>query len=416
LQVLFLLRKEYDIKVGAVHCHHGIRGKEADKDAAFAKEFCAQREIPFYYVEENVEKRAREEKMSVEEAGRQFRYDNFFQLMKQEKYNKLAVAHNANDRAETMLFHLARGTDLAGLSAMEPVRNLWENATLIRPLLGIDRDEIEAWLRKNQLTWRTDQTNLSDQYTRNKIRHHILPKLKEINAQAISHMGKTAQSIGEAVDYLKIQEKQACREILIENSREEEMAMDVGKLKKLHPYLQKVVLYRLLSEFSGGQKDISSVHIDLLKELLEGESGREISLAKQVKARKEYGRLILFRKQKKEMQDWEIRMEKVPYRGQEILKKKYTKFFDCGKIENELCFRFWQPGDYLYLREDGGRKKLNRYFIDEKIPSAQRGQIPVLADGSHIVWVVGYRISAYYKVTEQTEDILSVTIKEKTQE
>jgi tRNA(Ile)-lysidine synthase len=116
------------------------------------------------------------------------------------------------------------------------------------------------------------------------------------------------------------------------------------------------------------------------------------------------------------MTDWEMKTEKIPYDGQEILKKKYTKFFDCGKIENRLCLRFWQPGDYLYLREDGGRKKLNRYFIDEKIPSAQRGQIPVLADGSHIVWVVGYRISAYYKVTEQTEDILSVTIKEKTQE
>jgi tRNA(Ile)-lysidine synthase len=299
---------------------------------------------------------------------------------------------------------------------MEPIRKLWENAALIRPLLGIDRDEIEAWLRKNQLTWQTDQTNLSDQYTRNKIRHHILPKLKEINGQAVSHMGKTAQSIGEAVDYLKIQEEQACREILIASSQKQERVLDAEKLKRFHPYLQKAVLYRLLSEFSGGQKDISSVHIDLLKELLEGESGREISLAKQVRARKEYDRLILFREQTKEMPDWEMKTEKIPYSGQEILKKKYTKFFDCGKIKNELCLRFWQPGDYLYLREDGGRKKLNRYFIDEKIPSAQRGQIPVLADGSHIVWVVGYRISAYYKVTEQTEDILSVTIKEKTQE
>ena len=106
-------------------------------------------------------------------------------------------------------------------------------------------------------------------------------------------------------------------------------------------------------------------------------------------------------------------MEKIPYTGQEISKNEYTKHFDCAKILNELCLRFWQQGDYLYLKEDGGKKKLNRYFIDEKIPLEKRGQIPLLADGNHILWIVGHRISAYYKVTKQTKEILSVTIKNK---
>ena len=163
---------------------------------------------------------------------------------------------------------------------------------------------------------------------------------------------------------------------------------------------------------------MSFTHVSLLQELLDKEGPGQLTLVKGIRAVKEDGILIFYQEEEKKQircpenaSNIQLEMKEFPYRGEEISKKPYTKFFDCDKIKNRLCLRFWQPGDYLFLREDGGKKKLNRYFIDEKIPADQRGQIPLLADGDHIVWIVGYRISGYYKVSETTKRILSVTVK-----
>lgn len=424
LQVLFLLKEELQIELGAVHCHHGIRGETADEDARFTREFCALHQIPFFCVKEEVEIRARKQKISTEEAGRQFRYETFQKIMTEEGYGKLAVAHNANDRAETMLFHLARGTGLFGLASMEPIRELSKGLFLIRPLLSVERKEIEQWLRGKGLSWRTDETNLTDCYTRNRVRHHILPELEQINEQAVAHMGKTAQLIGEAVEYIKSQEAEAGTACMIQDAKIRErygqsaIGVKTDVLFSLHPYLQKSLLYQWLAKMSGQKKKLSFTHVSLLQELLDKEGPGQLTLVKGVRAVKEEGILVFYREEEKKQircpenaSSIQLEMKEFPYRGEEISKKPYTKFFDCDKIKNRLCLRFWQPGDYLFLREDGGKKKLNRYFIDEKIPADQRGQIPLLADGDHIVWIVGYRISGYYKVSEATKRILSVTVK-----
>lgn len=434
-EILYLLQKEYRISVMAVHCHHGIRGKEADEDALFAQNFCEERKIPFFCVEENVEEKARREKLSTEEAGRKFRYETFLRLMEKEGCNKLAVAHNANDRAETMLFHLARGTGLSGLSSMEAVRSLSKDRILIRPLLRVERSQIEEWLLERGLAFRTDKTNLSDLYTRNQIRHHILPEMTKINGQAVLHMGHTAEDVGEALAYLKFQEKQAEKLCLIEE-KEKKITVAIGELQGLHPYLIKSLLYHWLAKVSGGKKDLERIHVSLLLELAQGVSGRSLSLPGNICVKKEYNKLIFCREEKnlspknrekeagqiqidftgdrewKEQNLW-LNVQKFSWKDREILKKKYTKFFDCDKIKDRLRLRFWQPGDYIYLREDGGKKKLNRFFIDQKIPKEQRDRIPLLADGDHILWIVGYRISAYYKVTAETKNIVSITIKNK---
>lgn len=419
LQVLFLLKEEYQIQIAAVHCHHKIRETGADEDAAFSRAFCEERKIPFFYREEEVKKRAVKNKLSVEEAGRQFRYETFEMIMKEEGFHKIAVAHHANDRAETMLFHLVRGTDLRGLASMEPIRKFSDGKILIRPLLEIQRAEIEQWLLLRGQKWRTDETNLSDVYTRNRIRHFVLPELEQLNSQAVLHMGRTAGVIGEAMDFLDQIEKEAEKEVLIHEKNQS--TLNISKWKKYHPYLQKQLLYQCLVQFAGQKKDVTAVHVELLQELADGSSGRKLSLLKGICAKKEYENLILFREAKEVEQSneeipLELEMKKFSYNGQEISKKKYTKFFDCDKIKNNLRLRFWHPGDYLFLREDGGKKKLNRIFIDEKIPESERKKIPLLADGNHILWMVGYRMSAYYKVTEKTKEILSITIKEKEKE
>lgn len=417
-QILYELSEQYKLTLGAIYCHHGIRGEEADEDGRFVKAFCQERGIAFYEAEERVEERARRNRQSVEEAGREFRYECFQRVMQEEGYQTLALAHHADDRAETMLFHLARGTGIAGLCSMEPVRPFGQKRRLIRPLLWVKKSRIEGWLMEKQLSWRIDHTNLSDQYTRNRIRHHIIPEMGKVNDRAVEHMGETADAMSEISSYLKEEEEKVYERAVRE--QDNQITVSVEVLEGVHGYLQKAVLYRCLAEMAGGRKDVTSGHVAQLLDLAKGNAGRKGTFFKGIQVRRTYESLVFSKKeemQTEEMADFDenldYEMRKFPYTGQEILKNEYTKQFDCAKIQNGLCFRFWQQGDYLFLREDGGRKKLSRYFIDAKIPPEQREKILLLADGSHILWIVGYRISAYYKVTDQTETILEVTIKNK---
>ena len=418
-QILYELSDQYELKLAALCCHHGLRGEEADRDVAFAEEFCRQRKIQFYKRYENVEERALKKHISIEEAGREFRYETFRDVMEKEDYKKLAVAHNADDRAETMLFHLSRGTGIAGLCTMDPIRLFYGDRLLIRPLLWTKKSEIEKWLTKQQITWRVDETNQEDLYTRNRIRHHVIPQLCQVNERAVEHMGETAQQLNEICSYLKEEENRIYENAVEKNGTS--IIIFPDRLKMVHPYMKKAVLYRSLCILAEGSRDVTSAHVKILMDLLLGETGREAYFIKGIRARREYDRLLLYRdsgnpavlSEKKEENGSriELEMEKYPYTGQEISKNEYTKYFDCDKIQSKLCLRFWQEGDYFFLREDGGKKKLNRYFIDHKIPVEERCQIPLLADGNHILWIVGHRISAYYKVTETTKTILKVTAK-----
>jgi len=421
-QVLYEFRQEYDLKLAAVCCHHGLRGEEADRDVLFVEDFCKERNITFYKAYEDVKERAEKKKLSMEEAGREYRYETFRRIMEKNQYCKLAIAHNADDRAETMLFHLARGTGLSGLCTMEPVREFFAGHWLIRPLLWTKKADIEVWLKEKGIGWRLDGSNDENIYTRNRIRHFVLPELKKVNDRAVEHMGETAQQLSEVSSYLKEEEQRLYDRTVREEKGEK--ILSASLLKEQHSYMKKAILYRCLYEMAEGRKDISLAHVRILLDLLEGETGREAHFIKGIRARKEYDKLILFRGLKKTerkaetekeepLGQMELWMKKYPYTGQEISKNEYTKQFDCDKILNELCLRTWQEGDFLYLKEDGGKKKLGRYFIDQKIPVEKRGQIPLLADGNHILWIVGHRISAYYKVTEKTKDVLEVTIKNK---
>lgn len=429
LQMLYLLRNTLSLKIGAVYCNHGIRREEAVEDGRFVEAFCKERQISYYEAFQNVTKRAKDEKLTVEEAGRQFRYETFARIMEEDGYDKVAVAHNANDRAETMLFHLARGTGISGLCTMDSMRSFSEGKMLIRPLLFTQRKDIEAWLLKQGLSWRTDCTNFMDIYTRNQIRHKILPMMEKINEKAVVHMCETAEKLKEASDYLKEEEDKIWTECVKWLEKERKAIIDLSVLEKYHDYMIKTLLYRVLSEVMGTKKDIATVHVDMLFDLYKGGSGREVSLGKQVYGYKKYDELIVFFKkndtandqkwkgstviEKTTLEKLKLQTEIIDFTGQEISKNEYTKCFDCDKIKNSVVLRCWQEGDYIFLKEDGGRKKLNRYFIDEKIPPEKRRQIPLLADGAHVMWIVGHRISAYYKVTEQTRRVFVASVENK---
>ena len=403
--LLFLLleyRKRMPVGLTVVHVNHGIRGEAADEDAAFVRRLCEENDVPFRLVSVDVPAFAAREKCSEEDAGRRLRYRAFRETMEELGGNKIAVAHNAQDRAETMLLHLFRGSGLKGLCGIEPIRG-----SIIRPLLCLERDEIEDYLKDCGICWQNDHTNEEDEYTRNRIRHHIRP------LAVVSHMCQTADILSETEDYLRQQTDAALRGCV--TRRKERLEISADDFLKYHPALRKRILLRLLEEISPTGKDISALHVGDALALLEQEGNRSIDLPYDICVRREYGLVFIYRKGKMEQRE----LPELDYseifliNGEEVPKNKYTKWFDYAKMKESPTLRFRQTGDYLTLSDGKGgiiHKSLKDYMVTEKISRELRDRIPVLAEGSHVIWLIGYRISEYYKVDSNTKHVLQVRL------
>ncbi len=210
LALLVRLREEYGWQIAAVHVNHRIR-EEAEEDAAYVRGLCKEWNVPFFLKEEDVKKKAGEWHMSLEEAGRKVRYQAFAEAAEQFGADRVAVAHNRSDRAETLLFHLFRGTGLKGMGSIRPVRG-----SIIRPLLDTGREEIEEWLKKNGISWRTDATNESDDYTRNRIRRRVIPYVEEeICGEAGLHLARAAGLLAQVSDYMDGQARARLQDCLV---------------------------------------------------------------------------------------------------------------------------------------------------------------------------------------------------------
>ena len=497
LLILQVISGKMPLSLCAVHVEHGIRGQEALEDTAFCRQLCETRGIPFREVHCDVPGMARREGLSLEEAGRKARYETFARVREEWGGTKIAVAHHREDQAETLLLHLFRGTHLAGMQGMRP-----RQGVIIRPLLDVSREEIEAWLCAQGVFWRTDSTNLTDDYARNRVRHRILPEARQINAAATAHLAEACDAIGEVMDYMeaeaerlyrlcrikrpmdaqtdrivadKFQElerttddemskqedgKQSltgvdCRtkQKEIENNQlesQEGVTLNVNILAAAPPVLARFVLKKAYTDCCGQCKDVGAVHYAALMGLLAGETGKQLDLPHGVRAEKNYDRLTLYTtKQQENRRDnsWRASTEPITEgapeyslpiqeaatapdavsqtiflpdgsqltfsledfkKGTGIPIKTYTKWLDYDTIKRSLVLRHRRPGDYLIINDQGGRKKLKDYFIDEKIERRERDRLWLLADGSHVLWVIGGRMSAACRVTERTEKVLKI--------
>ena len=411
----------------AVHVHHGIRGAEADRDEAFAQKLCESLSVPLCVAYCHVPAYAAEHGLSEEEAGRILRYQvlekeagKWEQELPAGSRVKIALAHHRDDNAETILHHLLRGSGLTGLAGIRPVQG-----RRIRPLLCVGREEIRAYLEAGHISWCVDSTNQSPDYTRNRIRSQVLPLLKTaVNEQAEEHILQAGQIIGQADAYLRQQAEEIWQEAVC--GREEDLAAIPLTAFARQPEILKTYLIRhMLDQLHPGWKDIGSRHFTAIAELAGKPVGSRLDLPGGLMARTGYETLEIVRKAEREVSvktesgaDGEIHgRQTVPelhmtvfsrQKDQEIPKNQYTKWFDYDKIKGTLSVRTRRTGDYLIL-PSGGSKTIARYMIDEKIPKEKREQILLLAEGSHVLWVVGFRISEYYKIEEHTENILQVT-------
>lgn len=433
--LLLLLRARVwlPMELSVVHVHHGIRGEEADADAQAVAAFCRDRGISCRVFEEDVPGIARRSGMSEEEAGREVRR----RILKEERERRkeeracrevwVALAHHREDQAETVLMHLVRGSGLHGLGGMS-----CRDGYRIRPLLWAHREEIENYLTEEGVIWREDATNASDAYTRNRIRHHLLPWMREhLNPAAAEHLAETAEELREADQYLETM----ALSWLSDHQQEDlpgELRLPAGDLEALHPALRRRVLWEALCSMAGRRKDIGRVHVGILEDLLKGHAGRRADLPYGLTAGKHSRELFIRNgageKEKGDGLSEEVCIslregERITFRtadgiqysisvfarenGQKIPEKRYTKWMDYDRMGQNIVLRHKQTGDVIELA-GVGEKKLGRYMIDAGIPREERGRIPLLADGNRILWIIGYRLGAGTMIRDDTKTVLEV--------
>lgn len=462
LLVLQILKQEYELDLFAVHINHGIR-EEAGRDAEYARALSESHGITFYLFEADIPAMAKEQGVSEEEMGRIYRYRCFQDVMNQVGAEKLAVAHHMDDQAETVLFHLIRGSRLAGMEGIHPVTELWseqgkadgtENVSsatgevkkIIRPLLSCRKEELVQWLQEQNVTWMEDCTNADNSYSRNCIRNQVLPALGQVNAQAVRHIAEFSEEMSgykvffqHVVDAYLEKELRVTEEGVCETNRNHLLQQD--------EILAKAVLYEMLTRVCGRKKDIGSVHVQAVYDLLDKQSGKKVMLPYEMTAELSY-EMLKIRKSLEMVENLatcDIQMDLSKMVQQEKLecsfqlpdgrrlkahlylknqcqekqwknlineaansKNNYTKFFECDTMKFALRVRFCEPDDYFVMNEKGARKKLSRYFIDEKIPTGQRNKILVLAENSNVLWIIGRRRCEEYKVTDQSSMILKL--------
>ncbi|MBO7401474.1 MAG: tRNA lysidine(34) synthetase TilS [Lachnospiraceae bacterium] len=433
---LLLIMKEleahFGVKLHAVHVNHGLRGEDSDRDEAFTKALCERLGVPFEVYREDVAAVSDREGLSLEEAGRKVRYAAFEAAAAKIHANRIAVAHHMDDNAETVIFRIARGTGLKGLAGMHPKRELTEGITLIRPMLSVSRGEIEAWLESRHQAYCTDLTNFEDEYSRNAIRNRVLPSLEDINSGASENICALAEAAAAADEYLgRAAEEKYGR--LVEFGRTGE-TMLVRIPKDPEPVLFERILRNTLFKVAKHEKDITSTHIRLIAELAQKQTGSRLSLPYGVTAEKSYD-CIVFKREADKAASHLPKLEEVviPMSGLEdgpvtaefpgfgtfefelfngkcssFSKEDYTKFFDYDKITCNPVLRTPREGDSVVISPEGGRKPLKKLFSDLKISKEDREAIPVIAEGSNVLWIPGIRTGENRRVDNNTGRILKI--------
>ena len=424
LDVLCDMRRDWQLEVSAVHVHHGLRGESADRDEAYVRHFCEERQVFCRVYHERVDRLAREQGKSVEEAGRDIRYFRLEQWRRQWGGDCIAVAHHRDDQAETVLFQLVRGSGLKGAGGIRPV-----NGRVIRPLLCVGRREIERYLAKREISWCEDETNAETDYTRNCIRQQILPLLEgRVNSRAAAHLAAAALEFREAEAYAADAERRLYP-AYVESSCGRRTVSE--QLLNEAPFMGRRILYRALQETGGSARDLSADHIKILADLLSGSCGRRADLPYGVKAWKEAGRLVLVsRDREKIMQSGDNAGKCIPLtvpgtffvdgkrftfrilQGNPVNfpRKKYTKWLDCDRISGSLVLRRRRPGDRIAIDAAGHHKKLKDFLIDCKIPRHQRDMLWLVADDREVLWIIGERMSAACQITGSTRRVLEIEI------
>jgi len=398
------LLKAAGYNFGIAHCNFQLRGAEATRDEDFCRQLAATLDVPFYITHFETSKYAAENKISIQMAARNLRYQWFEQVKQTEGYTVISLAHHQNDTIETILLNLTRGTGIAGLHGILP-----KNGDLVRPLLFLSRDEIAKLITDNRLKYVEDSSNSSTKYARNKLRHEVIPKLKELNPALENTFENNLRHFREMEILLEERVRELKRNVLTIN--DDETHITIAAVKKLHP--QHLLLYKLLQEYGFNETTVEDIIGSLDKH-----SGRIFaSNTHQLVLDRDH--LIIGRHQKAENQSIKLKPDShsINFNGYKltvlhddtpliVADNPMATAVDAALLQYPLTVRSWGQSDYFYPLGMKTRKKLSDFFIGQKVPVTQKKQIPLLVNGNgDIIWIGGYRLDNRYRVTDKTKKV-----------
>lgn len=389
LHSLWSLRDELGITVNAAHLNHSIRGDEADRDQNFAKAFCDSLGVELFCEKINVPEYAEKKRLSLELAAREVRYD----FLNRVATGKIATAHTATDNLETVIFNLTRGTAIKGLCGIPPVRE-----RIIRPLIFCTRNDIETYCKNNNLLFVTDSTNLSDDYSRNKIRHNVLPFLKELNPNVEKSVMRTAVSLSE---------DNGCLETMAEAELYrlcDEDCLSVSGFDTIQKSVAKRVIKKYFS-LCFCDVTLENHHINEIYEKCLLKSGGKVNLPQDIYAIVNNNALF-FSCGTENSAEFKVKITKI-----KIVNNLFSNnMLDCDKIVGELVVRTRLEGDKIRLKNRGLTKSLKKLFTEHKIPLNVRNTLPVIADDLGVVWVHNIGVSQRCAVNDNSKNAYVIDV------
>lgn len=441
LRVLCLLRDKYKLTIHAVHVNHGIRGNEAKRDEEFSLKLANECGVSCHVVHADIPALAIKWKMTEEEAGRKVRYEEFAKASESLNCKLLAVAHHANDQAETVLFRMCRGTGIKGMCGMLPKRD-----NIIRPLLCVTKGEIYDFLNDIEQNYVEDNTNTCIEYDRNRIRENVIPELEHINSQSVAHICAMADRLLDVKKWFDQECDKAFANIVTVNPTHTAAVINTEKLCECQQVAATEVIRKTIGQLTKSMKDIEDRHIKLIYGLRDMENGKELHLPYCICARKEYenitlyvdnknesgedgsvGSFVIWPQEEKMFSDFEcdgvyLPDEKKYYdhlkvsirdaSSQELtfenmVKNVCTKYVSCDKIKGRLVIRRPMDGDIINMGNNG-TKKLSRYMIDKKIPRSLRDRLLVAASGNNVYLVFGGIMAKDVYVKDKKDNVLRI--------
>ena len=402
--VLLQLFHQLNYEIAVLHCNFSLRNLESDGDEEFVKYYCESKKIPLFVQKFDTKQFAEDAKLSIQVAARKLRYDWFYEQLVDKNYDYILTAHHLDDSLETFLINLTRGTGLEGLTGIPA-----QNDKIIRPFLPFSRVEIEKYIQENNLQWREDSSNASDKYFRNKVRHAIVPVLKELNPNLLSSFQNTIENLQQTQSLVEDASKLVFQIVVQEEANQ--LKFNLIELMKLPNYA--AYLYQWLKDFGfSAWQDIY--------DLVSAQSGKQVFSESHILL-KDRDFLILYAK--------EIHSDKeeyfIPKELQEVKVPLKISFCNINDISNTnsncifvdedflqfpLTIRKWEEGDYFYPLGMLGKKKLSKYFKDEKMSLIDKSNQWLLCSDNQIVWVIGKRQDERFKITENTNHKLQIKL------
>ena len=436
LHILNSLSSRLKLSLHVAHLNHQLRGKEAQEDASFVKAAAESLDIPFTLGTEDVPAMVSREKLSVEEAARKARYNFLLATADKLGASKVAVAHNADDQAETFLMHLLHGTGLEGLAGMKPSMGV-----VVRPLLGVRRREIEVFCEQSGIDYRIDSTNADVAFLRNRIRHQLIPMLTEYNPNIVEALLRTTEIIRGENDYIEKETVLAAEKALKKTAQG--LTVKVKAFADLDEALQRRLVRHVFRLVAGPQEQLEFAHVERVRDfIVAGQTGKMLELPKEVFTEKTYQGAVFGVKKNgaccglpKDLvsnERWEDCSLMVPgttdlpaakakieagiYGIEEVKNQVVTAasseaYLDWDTLEPPVFVGPGKEGDRFHPLGSKGHKKLSDFFIDAKIEQHKRKLVPVVYDAKGIVWVAGMRIDDRVKVTGKTRQVLHLQIK-----